>query len=193
MESMLSCLTLSFGYVLAAYGAWDTIVRHLAVHTHCRKLKYISMPPSRISLWEPDAKEVSYFGTRPVAISISAGSNPKFSDAVKELRTRRVKLINTGYRNGPNSTIYHLKLLDVKWSLSIEFNRPWIANSVKKNIASCIYSKTFPLYYLTPSLKSEQWLCFYQFYAVKSRVCTCQINSGFSVTSLESWLAQGLN
>lgn len=82
------------------------------------------MPSSRISLWEPDAEEVSYFGTRPVGISISAGSNPKFSDAVKELRTRGVKLINTGYRNGPNSTKYHLELLDVKWSLSIEFNRP---------------------------------------------------------------------
>jgi len=55
------------------------------------------------------------------------GPNPKFSDAVRELSTvkdSRVDLINNGYRAGPNSTIYHLELLDVNRSFSIKFNRP---------------------------------------------------------------------
>ncbi|RMC16653.1 hypothetical protein DUI87_06592 [Hirundo rustica rustica] len=52
-----------------AYGFEDTILRHLAAPTGCRKLAYTTTSPSRITLWESDG--VSCFGTKPIGITIS--------------------------------------------------------------------------------------------------------------------------
>lgn len=70
--------------------------------------------------------ELAALAPNPLVSQFHTGSNPKFSDAVKELSTvkaRQVELIRTTYRTGPNSTIYHLEVLEYKvFSLnSIDF------------------------------------------------------------------------
>lgn len=61
--------------------------------------------------------ELAALAPNPLVSQFHTVSNPKFSDAGKELSTvkaRQVELSSTTYRTGPNSKIYHLEVLDNK-------------------------------------------------------------------------------
>lgn len=61
--------------------------------------------------------ELAALAPNSLASQFHAGSNLKFSDAVKELsmfKSRQLELISTTYRTGPNSTIHHKDVLDDK-------------------------------------------------------------------------------